>query len=1287
VGTDRLATYAPRLVLGERGPVAQHWAAEGSLLFCDVSGFTRLSEKLARQGKAGAEELVTNLSSIYTALLSATEDGGDLLKFSGDAMVIFYEDDGHAARAVHAAQGMRRALRDVGSIRTSQGQVRLRMSTGIHSGEFRFFLCGDDHLELLAAGPAVTRTVQMEAAADAGEILLSGATAADAPSAMLGEPKGGGVLLRRHRPLPPRGAYVVPPVPDELAARFVPRLLRDRIGVEGAENDHRQATIAFLQFRGTDDLLAERGPDEVFTRLQALTLAVQEATARYDVCVVATDIDANGGKFMLAAGAPCASEDDEGRMLRACLDILSRDVGLPIRVGVNRGHVFGGDVGAPFRRTYSTMGDATNLAARIMGKAPVGQLLVHRSVLERADDRFVAEPVAPFTVKGKTAPVEASLVLELADDEPAGAAGGSPLVGREPEMAALSSALARADEGVGVVVELTGEPGVGGSRLLTELIELAARSGERRHLHLRCDPYARATAYAAAGTLLRDALGIPATASRTEAGAAATATIRAVVPEIEPHAALLSPVLHADLAWSPALEDLSDRFRLARTHTVATRLLRAVLPHALITIDDAAWMDEASARLLADVLRRTRDRRWLVALARSTEERGLHSGLGFRAEPVALGPLSPAASCALVQRAAADRPLPPRALEAVVERGAGNPLFLLELVAAAVDGPTAELPGSVEAIVTSRLDRLSIADRRALRELAVLGTTIEPEVVDGVLGSGGVRSSDGERWSRLSAFVTVTSEGALAFRSSLHRDAAYEGLTFSRRRELHAKVADWLEATAHDGPAAAPALSWHYHQAQRWERSWTHSLRAAEQARAVFAHAEAARGYRRALAASRWLPEVAPDEVRRVAELLGDEEELSGRYREAKEAYRQARRHAADALSCTRLLHKEGVVEERTGRYPQSLRWYSRGLRAADRIGDDRARTGLRAELAVAYAGVRFRQGKLDSCASWCRRALDGAGAADRIETSAHAYYLLEAAYGMLGDPRADEVRGRSLPLYERAGDLLGQGNVLNNLGITAYYRGAWDEALELYERSREAFTRVGDDVAAATAANNIAEILSDQGRLHPAGELFREALAIWRSVEYPIGVALAISNLGRLALRAGDAVTAIVELEEALRRFDDLGSGAFVLETRVRRAETYLALGRCGAALEEAATILAAAEREGGGVLAVAALRLHGSALVACGGPGDGISNLRDAVVRAREIGADHELALSLAALAEHDPQDRVERRAEAAALFSRLGVVAAATLPGSVPDTSPGTPEGSHAGAVREEPVLTGW
>jgi hypothetical protein len=157
-----------------------------------------MSEQLSSRGRAGAEEVTDVMNSTFSALLEkAYALGGGLLKFGGDALLLLYEGDRHAERAARAAFEMRRTLRSIGRPRTSAGTVQLRMHAGLHTGRFQFFLVGDSHRELLVTGPAASRTVEMEAASEAGEILVSRETAAG--SAVTLETRGPGDFCRQRR--------------------------------------------------------------------------------------------------------------------------------------------------------------------------------------------------------------------------------------------------------------------------------------------------------------------------------------------------------------------------------------------------------------------------------------------------------------------------------------------------------------------------------------------------------------------------------------------------------------------------------------------------------------------------------------------------------------------------------------------------------------------------------------------------------------------------------------------------------------------------------------------------------------------------------------------------------------------------------------------------------------------------------------------------------------------------------------------------------------------------------
>ena len=155
---------------------------------CRTSGFTKLSESLAKKGRVGAEQVADSIGGVFESMLSvAYASGGSLLKFGGDALLLWFDGEQHAARACRAAVLMRDALAAVGRIDVPDGTVALRMSQGVHSGKFDFFAVGTSHRELLPVGPAWSRLVAIQHCAEPDEIAVSTETAAAVPEECLGD--------------------------------------------------------------------------------------------------------------------------------------------------------------------------------------------------------------------------------------------------------------------------------------------------------------------------------------------------------------------------------------------------------------------------------------------------------------------------------------------------------------------------------------------------------------------------------------------------------------------------------------------------------------------------------------------------------------------------------------------------------------------------------------------------------------------------------------------------------------------------------------------------------------------------------------------------------------------------------------------------------------------------------------------------------------------------------------------------------------------------------------------
>lgn len=1254
-----MGPYVPRLVAEwlRSDPDASYRRIEGTLAFVDISGFTSLTERLARRGKVGAEEMNDILDRCFAELLAvAYADGAGLVKWGGDAVLLLFEGDQHAVRACRAAAQMQRTMRRIGRFTASSSAVALRMSIGIHSGGFDFFLVGELHRELVIAGPAATRTVEMESMAKAGQVLMSSETASMLPRRHLGERQGPGHLLRG---TPEARAYSLVPAPEldglELD-RCLPVGIREHIMDGTGEPEHRQLAIAFIEYRGVDAMLDSSGPLETARALSSLIGAIQEESARQQVTFFETDISADGGKILLVAGAPRTYGDDEERMLTAGRRIVENASGLPIRVGVNAGRAFAGDFGPRFRRTYSIKGDAVNLAARVMGKASIGQLLATHAVVSRARTPFRITALEPFMVKGKSQPVIAFDVGPVTSaGSRAGAVGETPtgaLVGREHEMSVLEDAVTAVRSRRGRVVELVGEPGHGKSRLVAEVLD---RSPDLGVFSAACQLYEQQEPYSAFRVMLRGVLGLGEHDAPEPVIDRLRSRIAVNAPDLVPWLPLIGIVLDLPLPSTPETEALADEFMRTRLQEVVLRFLEETLPTPTIFVfEDAHWMDDASTDLLRLVAREAVVRPWFVLITRRGEEGRFRAPIEPHVSTLPIGPLDHAATAQLARATTEDDPLQAHDLEVLVERAGGNPLFLRELISAARDaGSVDDLPGSVEALVAIEIDRLPPADRAVVRQAAVLGARFDLRTLEALYDEGTAPTPS--TWQRLEALIVREDEVTFRFTHALLRDAAYEGLPYRRRRTLHGRAADAIAATG-DPDDHAEVLSLHYHHAGGYEQSLRYSALAGDRALAKFALVESAAFYLRAIEAAR-RADAPSEELARLCEALGDVQERIGQYGDANAAYRAARvAIAGDAIAEARLLLKQAWIPERAGRYADALRWIRRGQRALEGVqGGDSMR--LRAQLSVWYAAVRQGQGRNSEAIRWCRQAIEEAEASDEWDALAHAYFILDWAFVGLGRYADATNSALALEIYERLGNLGRQATIWNNLGAFAYWGGRWDDALTLYEQGRQARLRLGDVVDAAMGTNNIGEILSDQGRLQEAETLFRDALRVWKAARFSQGVAFALSNLGRVASRSLRFDEAEAYFAQAKDQFARIGAESELLEIDVRVAESYVLQGRHEEALRLTdAALRRAHAAEGVGASEPALLRIRGYALLRSGDLDGAAVALLRSLDLARQRDSEYDRALALAALAdaarlsgeEPSPAD-----SEAQAIFSRLGVV----------------------------------
>lgn len=1207
-----LTAYVPRLLLQweERFGGARHRTVDGTLVFADVSGFTALSEKLHRLGgKVGAEQMADVISALFSDLLGiAAVRGGEMLKYGGDAILLFFEGEAHAPRAAAAALEMQRRLRAIGRVDTGAGFVRLRMSVGMHSGAFDFFVAGQRHKELVVAGPDTTTTVEMESAAGATEVLLSPAACALVGERCLGAEKNGGRLLRRV----PGGATRVHPEPLVAGLRAQPFLaaaLVDHLSADD-EPDHRLAAVAFLHIMGVDSMIGAGRADEAAHRLDATMTLIQDALDEFGVTFLATDLYEDGTKVMAAAGAPVAQPDPEERLLRAARAILDRSPPLPVRIGVNRGHVFAGAVGPPFRRTYTTMGDVTNTAARVMSRASPGQCLVLQPVLDGARSSWACEVQEPFTAKGKTEPLQPLAVMA---EEAVGGSGPRPsttaFFGRAHEVERLSELWRATSAGEGVALEIEGEAGVGKSTLVDRLVEIAS---DGRSFRAACSPYEEAMPYRSAQRMFTPLLG--------SSVAALESVVRTSAPQLVEWIPLLALLIGEIVSPTPAMEAVDPQQRVARLHQLAVGLLDALFEEPLLLVlEDADRMDDATRGLWRALGAAAGSRRWMIVAARRPEGATVFEGQ----QVLVLEPLAPDAVLQLI-RASSPRAILPEDADRLAERSGGNPLFLSQLM----HGDGAELPDSVEALFARRIDTLQPPLRRVVRAAAVLGGKFALDVLADVLDE----PLPSSLWSTEAAGLLEVTSTSGSFRHGLVRDVAYEALTYRRRRDLHARVAQRLLQEPEPEPEL---LATHFDAAGANREACEWSLTAAQRAKDSMAHSTAAAFFSRAARAAKQVDAIDATTLSCMHRAHGEAAVFAGRLEEAKAAFARARRLLSRRTSPAPLaeLHfLEGLLREHLGDRRGASRWFSSSVRLLDSCRGWWERPSflpvqyqdpalLRTRILLSRGLNRYRSGRLPSARRDAIEALATTRANGDLAGEAHALGLLHLLHAELREPTPEPYAERAIELFRRVGDQKELANVLNNVGMGLHLRGEWDAAASHYEQSQRAQEAAGHVVFAAAVANNRAEILLDQGRLGEARKLLEEAVHTFDAAGHWFAVA-ALVNLATALGRGGSFAEALQVLDAAAERAERLRAAAYVVEVHVRRAEIALLAGdteRCESSLRAA----------GGDARASLRARRTEALLVATRGDPEGATQLLTVVANeAAAAGERYERLLALEAI-----------------------------------------------------------
>lgn len=1206
--------------------VAQHAelpeAALGAALFADISGFTPLTESLARElgPRAGAEELTRHLNTVYSRLIALIHSyGGSVIGFSGDAVTCWFAAEDAplrltSLRAVTCAWALQQAMVDLPALRVSdEVAINLSLKVAVTSGAARRFLVGDpQHQQIdVLAGATVARLADAQEYARSGEVIVDSASArlieGAAPIAGVHSSQAdqAGFAVLAGPPISeviPTDTWQLPAIDAAVAARFLPPAVAARLrgDTAGPPTELRPVVALLLRFGELDYDGDPRAP----ARLDRFIRRVQAVLARYDGTFLQLTTGDKGSYLYAAFGAPMTHENDEERAMYAALDLLAlpADLGFVGRpqIGISRGMMRTGLYGGSGRLTYGALGDAVNTAARLMQAVAPGQVFVSAAAQQAVAARFLWTPLPPLPVKGKSAPLQAFQLVAAHPRRTAGFYQGS-VVGRDAELARLAASVTPIFAGqFAGVCYVNGEAGVGKSRLVYETRRRLAAQTSITWMYCPSDGVLRDSLRPFATWLGayfeqspehgenenrarfdRLLYTLIAELSDDETRTTDRAQLAA---ELDRTRSFLGALI--GLRWDGSLyEQLDPKLRFENTLLALTALIRAesLRRPVWLELEDAHWLDEDSQTLVTSLSQALSGFPVLIVCAARLDDEGRPFALpladGTAVSSIDLETLTYEGIGALVAQALAG-PADAELVRFVYDRTGGNPFFAEQLLLdlrerglithqepgvarrSGASGGSLAAPGVQLAVdVPDTLNKLLVA---RLDRLAV--PVREVVQMAAVIGRewplpilAAMRAGDDDLLPKVRAAEDGRIWSPIGERDYLFRHVLLRDAAYGMQLQQQRREL-------------------HLRAAQAIAQEYAENL-ASQYSALVYHYREA--GDR--------------EQERHYARLAGEAAALRYANAEAITFLSRALELSAEdnlAERYTLLLAREQVYD---------LRGNSEGrahdLAALDLLADTLDDDGLRAEVAV-------RRSRYAEASSDYPLAVAAAGQAAALAEKSGLTSTLVRAYRQWGwslvrQGQYDAARPlteRSLSYARTIGDRAGESQALYDLGGGAMYQGDLAAAGKSFAESLELARQAGDRRLESQALNAVGSISRELSDYTAQQKMCEQSLRLNREIGNRRGEALAVLWQGVLGLDFGDYQAARAAYEQSLELCRAIPDRYLECSLLINLAQIAHLSGDNVAAMDQARAALQIAESIGIEHLQSHALTFLGHALAVFG-------------------------------------------------------------------------------------------
>ncbi|MBI1226410.1 MAG: tetratricopeptide repeat protein [Bacteroidetes bacterium] len=1156
----------------------RHGSFQAFTVFVDMSGFTRLTETLLKQGNTGAERLSNILNAIFEPMVRQVyAQGGFIPYFAGDAFTGIFpvgQCDCDALKLLAMAQRQFELLEKASA---NFSEFKIGIKTGLSFGKVEWGIVGDAHKSFFFRGPAIEGSAKGQMHAQQQEIIVDQAFSAQLPRAneILTPCASTGFFVVNQKPdasgLPPSSSSNLPALQPAVLSQFLPKSLLEFV----PRGEFRTVVSVFISF----EKLAE------FEHLNSFATEVLNQIHNFSGYFKEIDFSDKGGVIVAFFGAPVSYENNVERALEFVLALqdellpLQIQSGLRFKVGIAEGIAYAGVIGGAERSQYAAVGNRVNIAARLMMSANWGEVLVDEAVQKNRNFRF--QHTGDISYKGLNKPIPTYKLAGRNQEQQRPFEGR--MVGREQELDKLEAFAMQAFETPNAgLAYVYGEPGIGKTRLSFELRNRLRKRRSPYWMVCQSDQILRKP-FNPFVFLLKNYFGQKPTNSAeanlesferefrklldelVNINDPASEGIKREVVRTKPVLAALTGLKTEDSFWN----NLDAKGRYQNTLAALSALVQAeaLLGPVVLELEDGHWFDDSSKEFLAELVGRIRQMPVFLLVTSRYDDEGNKPRVvsdavldknGLPKLEIDLNILDSDSMHGFASQRLKGK-ISPELLELLLRTSNGNPFYAEQMLEyfmesdQLVERPNGwmvkdvnvRVSDSIQSVLTARIDRLSGLVKETIKAAAVIGREFELPVLTEVMkanqelvqqnGNSSAVLHEQVKTAERAQIWQAMNELRYIFRHSLLREAVYDMQLKTRIKELHQLIGEAIEKLyEHSLEQRYVDLVFHYEQAEDEVKLREYLQKAADYAKEYYQNQQALHFYDKLIV----ILEKQGNKKEKTKTLLKKSSilELVGRWEEAEALAREAlevAREVNDNKMLGRANDQLGHLLMLKGRYEEADGYLETAAAFFGSSHDDRGTSKVYGHLGTLY----FRQGKYEDAKLYFIRSIQMAQLYQHTSSLAQIVATLGLTYMNLGK-YDDGIRWQQsqLEACQKVNDRQGMATLFTNLGIVHFEKGDYDEALDCYQRGLDLAEELGNKQLTSIAIGCIGTVWQRKGRFDLAEQHFERDLALTEELGDKQGTCIALGLLGDLYSVMGKFDEAIQFMERNLKLAEELG-------------------------------------------------------------------------------------------------------------------------------------------------------